>query len=307
MKNLLGKSLKEKPILATFLIAIIIGLICLIIFVLKFFEPPMKDVPNLILSTEYSDSLKIKPISYNLLINNKEVMVEDEFDVNNYDYSNCTVYKSYDNFMMLKMVNDNKRSFENISKVTYMYNSETNKFEEYETDYDSFKSKEKFIYLNSSSGKNHTYVSVYTVKYGNDGYAKFPIKVVEQSSLNLGIIREYTNTYFSDEAKIKEIVSNLHFGNYIEDSKSDLENNSVNLTYKYRIDSESRDSVAMALFCIFDDLKEINFYSENTEFIIQNGNERQEITDKNPMIVTRESLKEIYYFDIDTLKNDLGM
>lgn len=309
MKTKLNTNIKEKPILATLLIAVIIGLICLIIFTIKYYEPQRQIPP--IIKIEVPDmyeGLELSPIAYDWFYKGQESLQELNFDPNNYDYSDCTVYKSYTGLNPVMKATPKYR-FKSMTKTTYMYDSDTNEYKQYETDFNNFKEYEKYIHLNSSSGTSHTFVSVYTMTYGNQGTASYVVKVIEQDNYHLGIVKEYKGIGLEEKEKIKELISKLSFGIYLEDVQT--EDGKLNLIYQYKVSNDSINTIAIALFSLIDDLKEIQFSHLNTEFVtsVQENNvyTTKQIQYTEPRIVTRESLSQNLNLELSNLKENLGL
>lgn len=306
--KILSKRLKEKPILATLLIAVIIGLICLVVYIINYFEPQIQVPPVIKVSYKDKEVFELQPVAYDWTYKNSHDTQEFNFDPNNYDYSNCTVYKSY-NGGNPQMVAFPKYKFKVMNKKTYMYNADIGRYEEYDTDYQDFSQYVKYISLTHSTGTAHTYVSVYTMTYGEQGTATYVVKVVEQNDYRLGIIREYKGLNLENVESIKELVSKLASGVFLRDVQ--VEDGKLVLTYRYRITNNSANSISIALFCLIDELQEIEFRSENAEFVTSkyenNSTIYEPIENLGSIVTTRESIKQEINLDWTNLSKNIGL
>ena len=306
----LNKNVKEKPIVTALLIAVIIGLICLIIFVWRFYEPQRKTPPIVKVETSDGQVLELNPISYSWFYRGNEQAEEFQFDPNNFDYSNCTVYDSYSgSFSIMKAFP--KTKFKKMYKTTYMYNPETGKYEQYENDVNNFERYEQDIFLSRGTGDNsNTFVSVYTMTY-NQGRVTYVVKIVQQDNYHLGIVKEYKGMTLEDKDKIMELASHISSGAFLKDVET--EEGKLNLIYEFKIPDSATNSVAMALFNVIDNLEEIKFSHQNTEFVEvgfdpeKNQAIRNEIEYTEPRIVTKDSLTQDLNFEWADLKESLGL
>lgn len=309
----LNTNIKDKPILATLLIAVIIGLVCFIVFILNYFGPITPNIPKLVIEVgDLEENIELEPISYYWVHNGTDESKEYAFDPNNYDYSNCTIYKSYMGYSPM-MKSDPKLNMKTISKTTYMYNPDTKKYEQYEIDFLDFskaKVNEHSVHLKSSSGATHIYVSYYTINYGSQGKASYVVKVVEQDDYRLGILKEYKGITLGQKDELKELLSKLSFGNYLD--SIEVNENKINLIYKYRIGNDATKTISVALFSLIDNLEEITFTHLNNEFLkaerSENGTfENKPIEYTDPTIITKEELIQTLNLDLENLKKTFGL
>lgn len=308
----LNTKIQDKPILATLLIVVIIGLICFIIFTLRYYQPQIASAPVLKIDVvDMEETLKLEPVAYDWIYKGEQNRQEIEFDPNNFDYSNCTIYDSYSGYSPM-MKTEPKLALKTVSKTTYMYNSETGKYEQYESDFLDFKGKvtEQSVYLKSSTGVSHIYVSLYTIGFGEQGFASYVVKVVEQDDYRLGIIKEYKGITLDQKDRLKELLSKLSYGIYLEDVE--VNEGALNLIYKYRVSGDYSNNISIALFSLIDDLEEITYTHLNKNFVKAERNENDVFENKpieytEPRVVTREELAQNLNLDWNNLKEILGM
>lgn len=310
MKNKLNVKLKEKPIIAAVLCAIIIGLICLIIYFLNYYSPKFKTIPNMEISSTVSSSIKLEPIKYDYIYKGESFSLDTNFDVNNYDYSNCTIYKEYSTLNPIMQVEGNYKITDAFVN-TYMYNPETHQYEKYETSKVYIDKNKMYVYLSTATGMEHTFVSVYSVVYGDQGQADYVVKVIEQGNYNLGILREYNGITVEDTEKIEEIIGKLNYSNFFE--KLEIVENKINLTYKYDLPEESKNIISLAIFLILDDIEEITFYHTNTKFVKTEYDSEAQKTNytyyesADATTIKKEELQEKNDLNFENLKNSIGI
>lgn len=304
----LNINIKEKPIVTALLIAVIIGLICLIIFVLKYFEPARENPPMAKIEGANGQVLELEPATYSWFYKGQEYFIEREFDPNNYDYSNCTIYQNGNNYDYPSISALPKTKFKKMFKTNYLYNAETGKYEQYESNGLPFEAYNYDVYLGTRSGTYNTYVAAYTMTY-NQGRVTYVFKVVEQDNLGLGEIKEYKGVTLEQKDKIKELIDKVAGTEFLEDIT--VEDGKLNLVYKYRITKSTANAISLALFCLIDELNEIDFSHINTTFVRTVADEtkwvQEEFEFSEPRIMTRESLVQEYNFSFEELKETLGL
>lgn len=299
MKRKINAKLREKPIISAFLGAIIIGLICLIIYILNYYTTEFNTIPNMELVSNIGSNVQISPIRYSYNYKGENFSLDENFDVNNYDYSACTIYKeAFNTTPEMKVVGNYKIT--NAFVNTYLYNPETHKYEEYE-------SSKVYPYENKirvspevSDGVENTYVFVYKIIYGKQGTAEYVVKLIENGHYNLGVLREY-----KEEDSIEELVKKLNFGRFFE--KIEVIENKINLIYKYDIPEESKDANAIALFLLKDNIEEINFYHLNTKFARMENLKKIEFESTESTTIKKADLVEKFSLDLENLKKSIGL
>lgn len=305
----MSTKVKEKPILATFLIAIIIGLVCLIIFVLNYYQPQVELPPKLVLTnqkgektelllTEYSWNYKGETKTFNSGIKDDKLL--------NYDFDTKNIcFGSFDDIMYWSgVIIEFLPKYKNngLIQTTYTYNTfsiepSTNTNPIAVGNATAFKPTMQY-------GTNYVEITLNS----EQGYATYIFKFVDIHNINVDKLN--TDTMSATPEKIQEYLKTCSYSKYLNNVK--VENDKVVIAYDYWINKEVTDDFALTLFATIDEINEIEFDFLYNKYATTTWNEETQKNDitiidsMEPHIYKRDSFKLNDRFSIEELKGYLG-
>lgn len=285
----LNANVKEKPILSTFMIAIIIGLICLIIFILNYFQMQIELPPKLIATTQNGEETELLLLSYDWNYKGENKKYDSGIDVTTYNfngkhtvYANCTdvIFES------INVKTNPKYKIKAIWYDEYRYDEI---YDEYTQVYDGISQINDTEFELSTY---QTYVRVYTIVTENQGTAKYAIKCVETNPAEFDKLKEYKDIKIENTEAINKFITESPCGRYL--NNINISNNVITCTYEYFIPEEVRKSIAIEMFVLFDSITDVNFeflynnyvkneYDENNEYM------KKELTKIEPINYNRDT------------------
>lgn len=252
----MSTKVKEKPILATFLIAIIIGLVCLIIFVLNYYQPQLELPPKLILTNANGEETELLLTSYTWNYKGEtktyDAGIKDDKFLN-YDFDTKNIcFDSLYNVVMKNLVNIQtvpKYKCNGLIENCYVYSG-----------YD----EKPGIHTGSIVVGTATKFKP-TVQYGTNyieltlnsdqGVATYIFKFIDLRNVNLDRLK--IGKLSTNAENIQEYLKTCDYARFLNNVK--VENNKIIIDYDYWIGKEVTSEFALVLFTALDEVDEIEF------------------------------------------------
>lgn len=252
----MSTKVKEKPILVTFLIAIIIGLVCLIIFVLNYYQPQLELPPKLILTNANGEEIELLLTSYTWNYKGEtktyDAGIKDDKFLN-YDFDTKNIcFDSIYNVVMKNLVNiQTIPKYKNNGLIETCYS-----------------------YVEYSKGPN---INTYQIAVGNNttfrpiiqsgtnyieltlnskqGVATYIFKFIDFRNVNLDRLK--IEKLSKNAENIQEYLKTCDYARFLNNVK--VENNKIIIDYDYWIRKEVTSEFALVLFTVLDEIDEIEF------------------------------------------------
>lgn len=295
----LKTNVKEKPILATLLVAVIIGLVCLIIYVLNYYQPETELPPTLKLKTKSGEEIEFLLLSYDWTYKGKNKTYDARIeDITEYDFGGKnTILDTMESFLDV-----NDKTIETSPKYKAQGFIQNCLYYQ-DVEYSMIGSNQliiegghKFNFVASSSGPNVITIELNSEKQGKAVYA---IKYASTLLINADDIEEMKN-FELDKEKINNVLKKLSFGQYL--NNVELNNEEITLTYNYYIPEDSTNLLAQGIFTLVDEAKEINFDFAYNKYVKYEENQNVEFDKIDTVTYNRENFKSPIGMTIEEFK-----
>lgn len=294
----LRSNIDEKPIVAAFLVAIIVGLICLIIYVNKYFVPQLELPPKLVAKTSSGQEVELLLLNYDWYYKGEHKQFnpgQDSRFIDTYAFNGDNTLYNYhseplEQIEICTLPKYKVKGF-TTNRIKYQYLNENYESTDYNTGYDKDKTKISY-YLDSD-----TSLLTVTIYSENQGEAVYGLKIINTVYSNINKAKELGSLNF-DKESIFNYLKEQTYGRYL--NNIEIDNNRVVLTYDYVIDSRARQMYSNLLFALISDLDEIEFKSSFDKYV--EGYQDPDYltmtyTDKDildPMVYSRNSFIDTY-------------
>lgn len=312
MKNL-NKSIDEKPITAAFLVAIIVGLICLIVFVLKFYEPQYELPPKLIAKSSDGQEIELVLLSYDWTYKGEEKFFnpgQDSRYLVTYDFNGeNTIYNKLDFNMsnnVLELKTEPKYKVKGFTTNALRYNKDAEDYQSGNGTILGEEGKSKMSYY-IDTDTNLVTVTLYSE---TQGMAVYGFKTINSYYVDYNKLKEIGNLEL-DKDSVSGLLKDLTYGRFLNDIQ--IENNRLILTYDYSVDSRAIQAYTNMLFAVIDNLEEVEFrfsydkYTKSNTDPITYQTTYTDMDSIEPIIYSRNSFIDTYLnLPLEELKAFLG-
>lgn len=264
--GIFNKEITRKPVLIAVLIAIIIGIICIFVFGMNYYQPETELPPKLILKTKSGEEVELLLLSYDWNYKGEQKTYGEGLNVNslttyNFDGKNTLVKNiEWAGLDSLEISTSPKYKAKLFVPNALVYNSQLEDYQSGNGSEVEEKDKSSFNYIPNGG----TTVVTFTLHSERQGKAVYALKVVEQYVSDIEKIKETKNLNL-DKVAIFNYMKEETFGQYLNDVR--LENNKATLIYDYYIPEYASLMFANELFALVDDLEEIEFRTTFNKFI----------------------------------------
>lgn len=250
----------KHPIFSAFLVFIIIGLVCLVLYTNNYYECDLKEPPRLYLKAEDGSEKEFILTSYIWSHKNDVNNFDMGFDENTYDFTeeNTIIISNTTDFI----VYTNPKHTLKQAKSTWL-NLKDGKYSE-ESYYDLVINPAESL-DGSFWGTNGVYILKVDVKDLKNNTANYAIKVLSLNGTDITGIQSLLNTKLSETEKVNKIVSYLSMAKYLD--KTEIVGNTLKLIYKYYPGDKSIKGMSTILFTCIDDLENIEYNFSHNKFL----------------------------------------
>lgn len=250
----LRSNIDEKPIVAAFLVAIIVGLICLIIYVNKYYVPQFELPPKLVAKTSDGQEVELLLMSYDWTYKGEEKTYSNLEDLSMYEFNGeNTLYSKLEfGIDYAQIQTEPKYKVKGFSSSTLRYNTV---FEEYEPGNGSIISEEDKTVASYPIEATTTLVTI-TLYSETQGTATYGLKTIESYYIDIDEVKELGKLDFNKDS-IESFLKEQTYGRFL--NNTEIENNKLTITYDYYIDKSARMMYTNILFALIQDLDEIEF------------------------------------------------
>lgn len=299
MEEKLKTNVKEKPILATVLVGVIIGLLCLIIFVQKYYQAETELPPKLILKTKTGEEVELLLLSYDWTYKGEYKTYNAGIeDITEYDFGGKNTILD----TMEGILNVNDKTIETSPKYKaqgFIQNALYYK----DANYNMTGSQQfiidgghKFNFVANSTGPN-----VITIELNSDkqGKAVYALKYTSCFLMDADKIKAMKTLEF-DEEKIASFLQEMNYGKYLKNVK--IKDEELTLTYKYYISEDAMNVLAQGIFALVDEVDEIHFDFTYNKYVKTENNKNVEFDKIDTVTYDRLNFKSFIGMTIEEFK-----
>ena len=309
--GILKKKIKVNPILLAILVAIIIGIVCIIVFKTKYYQQETELPPNLILKTNDGQEIELLLLSYDWNYKGEQKKYGEGLNVDSlttYNFAGKnTLIKNHEwGLDSVEIFTSPKYKAKLFSPSALVYNWQTEGYQAGNGSIINAEEKNRFSYMPNSQ----TTVVTFTLYSETQGQAVYGLKTIEQYIIDIDRLKETKNLSLDKEA-IFDYMKDETFGQYLNEVR--LDGKKVTLIYDYFIQQYASLMFANELFTLVDDLEEIEFRTNFNKFI-KNVNDpitfehsEFELDNIAPVRYTRNSFVDTYWnLTLEELRGYIG-
>lgn len=283
---------KRKPIIVTFIIAIIIGIICLAIYLCKYYQPELEMPPKIVVTdssgqkkemllTSYDWTYKGETKTFDMKIGSDENIIKYNYDIDNiffadWDLADRMSFKTEPEYKNCGFVETGYQGLYDSTDEIYYSSSTTNQVS-------------KIEYVMATGSSNTEYVEV-TLKSEKQGSATYLLKVVDTTNFPLKKIK--TEKLSKNAEEIEKYLKDTEYGHFLNGVQ--VEENKVKISYDYWVNDTLTSDCSAIIFTLLDDVNEIEYTFLQDKYIERNYNYETDNTDTlnfdkvEPVIYSRD-------------------
>lgn len=252
--------ISKHPVFSAFLVFIIIGLVCLILYTNNYYERELIKPPKLYIVSEDGTKKEFITTSYTWNYKGNVSNYNIGFDENTYDYSeeNTIILPSHSRYSIKTNPKyKNKVAnciFEKFADGKFEFSSNNNIGNNIDGEFESEFWQKNGIYT----------LNIYMKDYRNNE-VEYSVRIIAINGNNVEKIQSLLNTKISNQEKVKQIIDYINMAEYLENYE--IIDNTLYLTYKYYPGKESLNGMATILFTCIDDLENISFEFSHKKFM----------------------------------------
>ena len=275
--------ISKHPVLSAFLVFIIIGLVCLILYTNNYYERELQEPPILYVRTEEGERKEMLLTRSFWIYKNQVHNVDIHFDENNYPFTeaNTIIVPCFGSEITVEFHPKFK------AKILHAY---IDKLEDgsFESTYNVNSLNVENEYNTEIWQPNGIYVYKITVTDSKNNRADYAIRMVTVNGKDISSLQNLVNTKLSEKEKIEKLLNHITMSNYLE--KYEVEDNTLKLSYQYYPGEKSLNGMATILFSYIDDLQNIEFSFTHHKFA---KNEVLETEDYQTQLVNFEFMEPV--------------